>query len=84
MFLLYLLGQQILPFSIFSVFVPNLIATGMNLLYLFRSSLILASSLSESSAMCKIISVPLVVLSAGSRTQDRRMSSEQQAHLCMI
>jgi hypothetical protein len=61
-------SQQILPFVRFSVFVPNLIATGMNLLYLFRSSLILASSKnsSESSAMCKIISVPLVVLSAGS------------------
>jgi hypothetical protein len=45
--------------------VPNLIGIGMNLLYLFKSPLIFDSSRnsSESSAMCRMISVPRVVLS---------------------
>jgi hypothetical protein len=58
MFLLYLLHHDS-PFQ-FSVLVPNLIGIGMNLLYLFKSCVILDSSKNsnESSAICKIISVP--------------------------
>ena len=53
----------------------------MNLLYLFKSSLILNSSKNskESSAICKIISVPRVVLSAGSNVNSGLPSQVQCA-----
>jgi hypothetical protein len=62
-------------------FVPNLIATGINLLYLFNNELILDSSKNsvESSAMCRIISEPLSVLSCASKVNSGDPSHVQCA-----
>ncbi len=64
-----------------SVFVPNLIGTGMNLLYLLNKPLILLSSRKSfsSSLMCRIISVPRVVLSDASSVKEGDPSQVQCA-----